>query len=232
VDNINIFNATSTCNKPVADFTANPTTITAGGTVSFTDISSNTPTSWSWTFTGGSPSSSTTQNPTVTYATAGTYAVTLTATNSCGASTAVTKTAYITVVNGGGSSACDTLSNFGANDTAYVYLNPPGYISGHNGDGDLAFADKFVNTLTNAQVTGASYGFGIAKYITGSTNVAMKVWSANGTAGAPGTVLATTNVPISTIAANVNGANYQFTNVTFSPAATIANGASFMLGLK
>ena len=233
VDNINIFNAsTSGCNKPVADFTANPTTVSTGGSVAFTDISINTPTSWSWTFTGGVPATSTAQNPTVTYATAGTYAVTLTATNSCGASTAVTKTAYITVIAGAGGSACDTLSNLGLNDTAFVYLNPPGYISGHNGDGDLAFADKFVNTLTNAQVTGASYGFGIAKYVTGSTNVAMKVWSANGTGGAPGTVLATTNVPISTIAANVNGSNYQFTNVAFSPAASIANGASFYVGFE
>lgn len=232
VDNINIFNASTSCNKPVADFTANPTTVSAGGSVAFTDISTNSPTSWSWTFTGGVPATSTAQNPTVTYASAGTYAVTLTATNSCGASIAVTKTAYITVIAGGGGAACDTLSNLGANDTAFVYLNPPGYISGHNGDGDLAFADKFVNTLNNAQVTGASYGFGIAKYVTGSTNVAMKVWSANGTGGAPGTVLATTNVPISTIAANVNGSNYQFTNVAFSPAATIANGASFYVGFE
>ena len=81
---------------PVANFTATPTTITAGQSVSFTDTSTNNPTSWSWTFTGGTPSSSTSQNPTVTYNTAGTYSVTLTATNSAG-SDGETKSNYITV---------------------------------------------------------------------------------------------------------------------------------------
>jgi len=85
---------------PVANFSASVTAVCTGGTVSFTDISSNLPTSWSWTFTGGTPSSSTQQNPTVTYSTAGTYTVTLTATNSFG-SDGETKTAYITVGTGG-----------------------------------------------------------------------------------------------------------------------------------
>lgn len=81
---------------PVANFTATPTSLCAGGSVSFTDQSTNTPTSWSWTFQGGSPSTSTSQNPSVTYTAAGTYSVSLTATNSSG-SDAETKTAYITV---------------------------------------------------------------------------------------------------------------------------------------
>ncbi len=82
--------------KPVADFTASSTDIATGANITFTDASTNTPTSWSWTFTGGTPASSTDQNPVVTYNTAGTYAVTLTATNSYGNGT-VTKNAYITV---------------------------------------------------------------------------------------------------------------------------------------
>jgi M6 family metalloprotease-like protein len=81
---------------PVANFTASATTITAGQSVTFTDTSTNNPTSWAWTFTGGTPSSSTSQNPTVTYNTAGTYSVTLTATNSAG-SDGETKSNYITV---------------------------------------------------------------------------------------------------------------------------------------
>jgi len=81
---------------PVADFTASATTITEGQSVTFTDTSTNNPTSWSWTFAGGTPSSSTVQNPTITYNTAGTYTVSLTATNSGGSDTE-TKTNYITV---------------------------------------------------------------------------------------------------------------------------------------
>jgi PKD repeat protein len=81
---------------PVADFTASDTTINVGDSVTFTDLSTNNPTSWSWTFNGGTPSSSTQQNPTITYNTAGTYTVSLTATNSAGSDTE-TKTNYITV---------------------------------------------------------------------------------------------------------------------------------------
>ena len=71
--------------------------------MSFTDASTNTPTSWSWSFPGGTPSSSTSQNPTITYNTAGTYAVTLTATNAFG-SDPETKTGYITVNSCGSTS--------------------------------------------------------------------------------------------------------------------------------
>ncbi len=84
---------------PVADFSANQTLICPGSTVNFTDLSSFTPTSWAWTFQGGTPGTSTAQNPTgITWSTPGTYSVTLTATNTNG-SDAETKTAYITVLN-------------------------------------------------------------------------------------------------------------------------------------
>ena len=81
---------------PVAGFMANNTSVFVGQTVQFTDTSENTPTSWAWTFTGGTPTSSTSQNPTVTYSSAGTYDVALTATNSAG-SNSKTETGYITV---------------------------------------------------------------------------------------------------------------------------------------
>ncbi|MCB9299830.1 MAG: PKD domain-containing protein [Lewinellaceae bacterium] len=103
VDNIGLI-ATGATPAPVANFTANNTTITAGQSVTFTDQSTNSPTAWSWSFPGGSPSSSSSQNPTVTYNTAGSYNVSLTASNA-GGSDGETKTAYITV-NPAGSSGC------------------------------------------------------------------------------------------------------------------------------
>jgi len=81
---------------PVADFNATPTTVTAGTPVQFTDLSSNVPTEWEWSFPGAFPSTSTLRNPSVTYATPGTYTVTLTARNSYGENTKV-RTDYITV---------------------------------------------------------------------------------------------------------------------------------------
>lgn len=81
---------------PVVAFNANDTTICAGNSILFTDQSTNTPTSWSWTFSGGTPSTSTTQNPTITFSTAGIYTITLIATNAAGSDTLV-KSGYVTV---------------------------------------------------------------------------------------------------------------------------------------
>jgi secreted PhoX family phosphatase len=75
---------------------ADRTTITAGQSVAFTNQSTNNPTSYTWSFNGGSPANSTATNPVVTYNTAGQFAVTLTANNPYGNDTE-TKTAYITV---------------------------------------------------------------------------------------------------------------------------------------
>jgi PKD repeat protein len=81
---------------PVADFVANDVTVEEGETVTFIDLSTNNPTSWAWTFEGGTPATSAEQSPTVTYAEEGTYTVTLTTGNAAG-NNAVTKTAYILV---------------------------------------------------------------------------------------------------------------------------------------
>jgi len=81
---------------PVANFSGTPTSVCVGSSVAFTDLSTNSPTSWVWTFEGGNPATSTSQNPTVTYTAVGTYSVSLTATNVNG-SDVENKTAYITV---------------------------------------------------------------------------------------------------------------------------------------
>ncbi|MGC8864656.1 MAG: PKD domain-containing protein [Bacteroidales bacterium] len=82
---------------PVVDFVASSTSIPVGSTVNFTDLSTNGPTSWSWSFVGGIPPSSNQQNPTgILYSYAGQYTVCLTATNQYGSNT-LCKDAYITV---------------------------------------------------------------------------------------------------------------------------------------
>lgn len=66
----------------VANFSADAVTIGLGGSIHFTDMSDNAPTSWEWTFEGGTPASSTLQNPTVTYASLGSFNVSLKVSNS------------------------------------------------------------------------------------------------------------------------------------------------------
>jgi PKD repeat protein len=98
----------------VADFQADPTTLNAGYSAQFHDLSTNNPTAWEWTFPGGTPAVSTQQNPLVLYSTMGVYSVTLKATNAYGNST-ITKADYIHVGNVG----ITTLSSM-----VSVYPNP------------------------------------------------------------------------------------------------------------
>ncbi|HNK98113.1 MAG TPA: choice-of-anchor B family protein [Chitinophagales bacterium] len=81
--------------EPTTAFGSDVTTGCAPLTVVFDDMSVGA-TSWSWTFPGGTPATSTLQNPTVVYATPGTYDVTLVASNIVGESESTT-TGYVTV---------------------------------------------------------------------------------------------------------------------------------------
>src|SRR5690554_169682 len=86
IDNINI-QGVSSGNTSTPNFTADLNQICAGGTVQFTDASTDNPTAWNWTFPGGNPATSTAQNPYVTYNTSGTYDVILEVTNQKGTQT-------------------------------------------------------------------------------------------------------------------------------------------------
>ncbi len=127
-------------NSPVANFSAATTDICIGQSIQFTDLSTNAPSSWSWTFTGGSPSSSNNQNPTIVYNVAGTYAVSLTVSNGTGTDNE-TKTGYITVGSGGSSGAAaswvwaDQFNESGSASAIfsdiYTTSNDETYVLGH-----------------------------------------------------------------------------------------------------
>ncbi len=85
---------------PLADFswTPSPSYSGAGNPVTFNDLSSGGPTTWSWSFAGTagpSLSTSTVQNPVVTFSGPGTATVTLISHNTAGFSIPVTKTVTI-----------------------------------------------------------------------------------------------------------------------------------------
>ncbi len=81
---------------PVADFNRKQE-ICSGTVAAFTDGSFNTDvTAWEWTFEGGTPSTSTAQNPSVSYPTAGRYDVKLKVT-SAGGVDSIVKADYIRV---------------------------------------------------------------------------------------------------------------------------------------
>jgi PKD repeat protein len=94
---------------PTANFTGTPTSVNVGSNVQFTDSSTGSPTTWSWTFGDGGTSSS--QNPLHPYSAAGSYTVALTVTNASGSNT-LTRTNYISV------SSPAPVANFTANITS------------------------------------------------------------------------------------------------------------------
>lgn len=143
--------------SPAADFTANNTSGCFPLRVQFTDISSpgngNTNTTWLWDF--GNGTTSTLQNPFVTYTTAGSFTVTLRVTNDKGCSRTITRPNYITVTNGVTAAFTNTLP---------TVCNPPVSISFTNnstgpptlsyqwdfGDGNFSTAASPTHTYTGS----------------------------------------------------------------------------------
>ena len=82
---------------PVAQFAASDQSICVGTTINYIDESANNPTGWDWTFAGGSPGTSTSSTPFVTYDTVGVYDVQLIVSNGFGSDT-VLLPGYITVL--------------------------------------------------------------------------------------------------------------------------------------
>jgi PKD repeat protein len=101
---------------PVADFSATPVAGIVPLNSTFTDLSTNVPTTWAWSFPGGTPSSSTVQNPLVSYATPGYYSVTLTSSNTYG-SNSITKTSYINATP-------NAIIDVDADNSTRVFPNP------------------------------------------------------------------------------------------------------------
>ena len=125
--------------KPVPDFTSNVSSGMAPLAVKFTDLTPGTVTGWLWDFGDGSVQA-TDQNPVHTYASAGSYNVSLTASNAAGTATIV-KTAAITVTRG-----VIPLPGYAKAPTD---VNGDGKYEDLNGDGVLRFNDVviFFNNL-------------------------------------------------------------------------------------
>lgn len=126
----------------LADFSADKTSLPAGGSVNFTDQSDGNPDSWSWSFPGGSPSMSNIQNPSnIIYPNPGNYNVTLTV--SKGASNDMkTRSSYINV-----SSSYPSSMSLDFESLADFTLDfSPWFIADVNGGGTYTIAgDTFPN---------------------------------------------------------------------------------------
>ena len=93
---VDVSQTVTVATQPTAQFAADQTAGCTPFTVTFTNLSSDNSTGFSWSFPGGDPATSTAASPTVIYSTAGIYDVTLTALNGVG-SDETTQTGLISV---------------------------------------------------------------------------------------------------------------------------------------
>lgn len=189
---------------PVADFTSNVTSGTVPLVVNFTDTSTESPTSWDWDFGDGNFSID--QHPTHTYVTAGTYTVSLNATNGGGYSV-TTKTDYITVTEQVATTvnASSTLVTYNENDDMIV---DPGI----NVSGSSIFTSARVY-IADGYVEGEDFlRFTNTSSINGSFDYSTGVLSLSGSGGAADYQEAFRNVRYENINDNPNITNR---NITF-----------------
>lgn len=177
---------------PVADFTADKTTVLRGGEVVFTDLSSNFPSGWQWTFEGGDPNTSNVQNPHVKYSTPGTFRVSLRSSNSIGQSPVKTVLGYITVSEEG---LCGAVTNYAPTFTSSliklntIVPNAKGYLTGHNSAGSTGMSEIFTNPQGYKYISGVSLKFGKVYTTKENTTVTITVWNARGVQNGPGSII-------------------------------------------
>jgi uncharacterized delta-60 repeat protein len=145
--------------RPTAGFTSSSTTILPGGTVNYTDASIGSPNTWNWTFTGGTPTTSTSANPSgIIYSTAGSYPTKQVVMNSYGCKDSITIPYYVNVSGPlpalneiYSASGLDLVMTDGAeaeNKTQLLLYNDAtnGYVTKIRGDGSVIWTKKFNNT--------------------------------------------------------------------------------------
>lgn len=115
-------------NPPLSNFTVDAP-VTCSGNVVFTDLSTNSPSTWDWDF--GDNTTSQSQNPAHSYTASGTYTVTLITTNAFGGDTLI-KTAYVNVTLGAAPIApsCSPSTTlyccgYGVYNVTYASINNP-----------------------------------------------------------------------------------------------------------
>jgi len=123
---------------------------------------------------------------------------------------------------------CDTFGNLlECDDSFFVYTFGPddGFLSGHNSFLDKAKAEKYTG-IPGDTLKGLWIWFGDAAATSAAAKITVRVWDDNGAGGIPSTVLASKQITIQSVAADVTAGN--FTTVYFTT--PIVNPGTFYAG--
>ncbi|MCW5900099.1 MAG: T9SS type A sorting domain-containing protein [Flavobacteriales bacterium] len=139
-----------------AEFSHGSNTFCAGGSITFQDLSFHAVTSRTWEFPGGTPATSTSANPTVTYAEPGTYQVTLTVSDGVNTMSTTMQQA-VTVLPSPGVPVPheDGFEAYAAlNDSPWVVANPDNDNTWTLNNAAAFTGDKSVRILNTAAMNG------------------------------------------------------------------------------
>jgi hypothetical protein len=157
---------------PVADFAANSTIPVMNTQVDLTDASTCSPTGWSWSFTPSTVTflngtSSTSQNPQVSFTQTGLYTVSLTVTNAFGNDSEV-KSDYINVIN------CTYCSSTATN-TSDEWITNVAFAGINNSSGSTGYSD-FTNLSPAEVIPGNDYTLSTSLGMTGTWSEYFVAW--------------------------------------------------------
>ncbi len=217
---------------PTPNFgTENLKCVLLGSKVGFTDLSTNFPSEWNWTFEGGNPNTSTERNPKISYNTAGSFKVSLWAKNSIGISDTLVVENYIVVSEEG---LCRSFNNFNTGDSPSVlklsqYGNYTGYLTGHNSLKSKGVSEFFTNDCGYQYISGVHIQFGKLYSTSEESTVTVVVWNARGPQRAPGSVIERKTVLLKQIQDDL--ANNRITSIVFDRETPVF-GKPYQVGIE
>lgn len=146
--------------SPTSAFNLTTNTVCVLQTVALNNLSIGGATNYSWTMTGGSTASSTLQNTSTTYATPGTYSITLISTNGIGSSTLTKTISVVAIPNVAVTSTNVCSGNTGTLTAsgATTYTWNPGSLAGATQTFNIANTQIYTVTGSNGICTSNSTG--------------------------------------------------------------------------
>ena len=189
--------------------------------LTFKDASTGNPTQWSWTFQGTDVTSSTEQNPTVTYTQEGSYGIKLEVTNDLGSNVFETVN---TAIQAGGEQEIWNIAPEENSDLTLIEMGWYGNYAGTNWLGMGEFAEHYDAPLTDATISKVNIYFGKVTAASADADIVVKI-AAEGEDGMPGEILGSTSLKASELAFDASTVNA--TEFVFDSPVVIKAGTEF-----
>lgn len=174
-----IFSAQIEYLRPQPDFRADTAIVRVGQPVNFFDQSTQSPSSWEWSFPGAAIDQSTEQDPQgIIYAQPGCYAVSLTVSNEAGSQTRQ-RPCFINVLpDSYDGCTCDTLTNIKRGEALTLYSSEDnlGYFAGHNAYRNTLYAERYT-VADSGEIFAFRLFPAIAREGVFEGNITFRVWT-------------------------------------------------------